>query len=163
MMKHIWRDRVEMQFKGYVMIDELARHAGYHPTRYTKGAFENKFIKIDNRNYIPKIFLTSKRDLEALKKCTNMDDLMSLPYCAKFLLGVSEVYLRNKIRFQRETGQKIYDIKKIQGNYFFVIPEELQKKITKYTSYTITDFSRFDDFKDVQDSFILGDNLIVFM
>ena len=92
-----------------------------------------------------------------------MDDLMSLPYCAKFLLGVSEVYLRNKIRFQRETGQKIYDIKKIQGNYFFVIPEELQKKITKYTSYTITDFSRFDDFKDVQDSFILGDNLIVFM
>lgn len=154
---------MEMQFKGYVSIDELARHTGYHPTRYTKGNFESKFVKIDNRNYIPKIFLTSKRDLEGLKKCTNMDNLMSLPYCAKFLLGVSEHYLRTKIRFQRETNQKIYDVVKIQGNYFFVIPEDLQKKITKYTSYTITDFSRFNDFKDVKDSFILGDNLIVFM
>lgn len=55
-MKYIWRDSVEMQFSGYVMVDELARHAGYHPTRYTKGAFENKFIKIDSRNYIPKNF-----------------------------------------------------------------------------------------------------------
>ena len=162
-MKYIWRNKVDMQFRGYVMVDELARHAGYHPTRYTKGAFENKFIKIDNRNYIPRNFLTKKRDLEAVAKCTNMDNLMSLPYCAKFLLGVSEVYLRNKIRFQRETGQKIYDIQKIQGNYFFVIPEELQKKIKKYVSYTITDYSRFDDFKDVKDSYILGDNLIVFM
>lgn len=154
---------MEMQFKGYVMVDELARHAGYHPTRYVKGTFENKFIKIDSRNYIPKNFLTSKRDLEAVVKCTNMDNLMSLPYCAKFLLGVSEIYLRNKIRFQRETNQKIYDIQKIQGNYFFVIPEELQKKIKKYVSYTITDYSRFHDFKDVKDSYILGDNLIVFM
>lgn len=154
---------MEMQFKGYVLIDELARHSGYHPTRYIKGNFENKFIKIDSRNYIPRNFLTSKRDLEALTKCTNMDNLMSLPYCAKFLLGVSESYLRNKIRFQRETGQKIYDIQKIQGNYFFVIPEELQKKIKKYVSYTITDFNSFNDFKDVKDSYILGDNLIVFM
>lgn len=154
---------MEMQFNGYVMVDELARHAGYHPTRYVKGTFENKFIKIDSRNYIPKNFLTSKRDLEAVVKCTNMDNLMSLPYCAKFLLGVSEIYLRNKIRFQRETNQKIYDIQKIQGNYFFVIPEELQKKIKKYVSYTITDYSRFHDFKDVKDSYILGDNLIVFM
>ena len=154
---------MEMQFNGYVMVDELARHAGYHPTRYVKGTFENKFIKIDSRNYIPKNFLTSKRDLEAVVKCTNMDNLMSLPYCAKFLLGVSEVYLRDKLKFQRETGQKIYDIQKIQGNYFFVIPEELQKKIKKYVSYTITDYRRFDDFKDVKDSYILGDNLIVFM
>jgi len=162
-MKYIWRNTVEMQFKGYVMIDELARHAHYHPTRYTKGFFVDKFVKIDNRNFIPKVFLTSKRDLKALEKCTNMDNLISLPYCAKFLLGVSEVYLRNKIKFQRETGQKIYDVKKIQGNYYFVIPEELQLKIKKYVSYTITDFSRFDDFKDVKDSYILGDNLIVFM
>ena len=154
---------MEMQFSGYVMVDELARHAGYHPTRYVKNSFKNKFIKIDSKKYIPKIFLTSKRDLEAVVKCTNMDNLMSLPYCAKFLLGVSEVYLRNKIKFQRETGQKIYDIQKIQGNYFFVIPEELQKKIKKYVSYTITEYSRFDDFKDVKDSYILGDNLIVFM
>uniref|UniRef100_UPI004048D8B2 hypothetical protein n=1 Tax=Aliarcobacter sp. TaxID=2321116 RepID=UPI004048D8B2 len=145
------------------MIDELARHAGYHPTRYTKGNFEDKYIKIDSKNYIPKNFLTSKRDLEALSKCTNMDNFMTLPYCAKFLLGVSEVYLRNKIRFQRETGQKIYDIKRIQGNYFFIIPVELQEKIKKYVSYTITDFSRFNDFTDVKDSYILGDNLIVFM
>ena len=67
-MKHIWRDSVEMQFSGYVMVDELARHAGYHPTRYTKGAFENKFIKIDSRNYIPKNFLTIKRILNELKR-----------------------------------------------------------------------------------------------
>ena len=154
---------MEMQFKGYVMIDELAQHAGYHPTRYKKGNFKDKFINIDNKSYIPKIFLTTKRDLEAVKKCTNMDNLMSLPYVAKYLLGVSEIYLRNKIKFQKETEQKIYDIKKIQGNYFFVIPDELQIKIKKYVSYTITDFGRFEDFKDVKDSYILGDNLIVFM
>lgn len=162
-MKFIWRDKVEMQFKGYVCIDELARHAGYHPTRYTKGDFKDKIVKIDSRNYIPKIFLTSQRDLKALSKCTNMDDLMSLPYCARFLLGVSELYLRNKIRFQKETNQKIYEIKKIQGNYFFVIPDELQQKIKRYVSYTVTDYGRFADFKDVKDSYILGDNLIVFM
>lgn len=154
---------MEMQFKGYVLVDELARHAGYHPTRYTKGPFEDKVVKIDSRNYIAKNFLTSKRDLDALKKCTNMDDLLTLPYVASFLLGVSEIYLRKKLQFQRETGQKIYEIKKIQGINFFVIPEELQKKLKKYVSYTVTDFGRFEDFKDVKDSYILGDNLIVFM
>jgi len=152
-----------MQFKGYVCVDELARHAGYHPTRYKKGFFEDKFINIDGRSYIAKDYLTKKRDLEALKKCTNMDDLMSLPYCADFLLGVSEVYLRAKLRFQRGTGQKIYDIKKIQGKYYFIIPTELQEKIKKYVSYAITNYNNFTDFEDVKDSYIFGDNLIVFM
>jgi hypothetical protein len=162
-MKFIWRDKVEMQFKGYVCIDELARHAGYHPTRYKKGFFKDKFINIDHVSYLPKSYLTSKRDLEALSKCTNMDDLMSLPYCASYLFGVSEIYLRTKLRFERETNQKIYNTKKIQGKYYFVIPDELQQKIKKYVSYTVTDYGRFGDFKDVKDSYILGDNLIVFM
>lgn len=162
-MKHIWRDKVEMQFKGYVMVDELARLAGYHPSRYAKGNFIDKVVKIDNRNYIPRNFLTSTRDIAAAKKCTNMDDLMSLTYCADFLFGVSKAYLRRKIKFQRITGQKIYDIKKVQGSDFFIIPDELQKKLNRYVSYAVTDYVRFTDFQDVKDSYILGDNLIVFM
>lgn len=154
---------MEMQFNGYVMIDELARHAGYHSSRYAKGNFIDRVVKIDNKNYIPRNFLTSTRDIEAAKKCTNMDDLMSLAYCADFLLGVSKTYIRRKIKFQKITGQKIYDIKNVQGNIFFIIPEELQKKLTKYVSYSVTDFARFSDFNDVKDSYILGDNLIVFM
>lgn len=154
---------MEMQFKGYVMVDELARHAGYHTSRYKKGAFIDKIVKIDNRLYIPKNFLTSRRDMEAATKCTNMDNLMSLSYCADYLFGVNKAYLRGKIKFQRITGQKIYDIKRVQGSDFIIIPDELQKKLKCYVSYAIRDYAKFTDFSDVKDSYILGDNLIVFM
>ena len=40
---------------------------------------------------------------------------------------------------------------------------KLQKKLKCYVSYAIRDYAKFTDFSDVKDSYILGDNLIVFM
>lgn len=152
-----------MQLKGLVLVSELARHSGYHLSRYSKGQFAGKTVNIDGDNYLPKIYLTSKRDKEALEKCTNLDDYLTVGYCARYLLGLSPQYIRNKLKFQQKTTQRIYDFMKVQGVYYLKIPELLQKKIKKGVTYAVTDYRRFEDFQEVRDSYIFGDDLIVFM
>ena len=152
-----------MILRGLVSVSELARHAGYHPSRYTKNKFSGKTIIIDGVNYIPRLYLTSQRDMAAAKKCTDLDDYLPLKYCANYLFGVHEHTLSAKVKFQMNTNEKIYDIKKISNRYFFKIPEELQKKMKKHISLMMVDYRRFNNYEDVKDSYIFGDSLIVFM
>lgn len=162
MFNPIWRYEVEMVLKGMVNIQDLSRHTGYHPSRYTKNQFKDKVHKIDGVNYIPKIYLTSKRDLEAITKCIDLDDYLPLSYCANYLLGKNRKILESKIKFQRLTNQKIYDLEKINQNYFIKIPKELQEKLTQHYSYAVTDMTRFKEYSDVKDTYIFGDDLIIF-
>lgn len=152
-----------MILKGLVSVPELAMHSGYHHTRYVKNQFEGKTYKINGVNYIPKIYLTSKRDLEAAKKCTVLDDYLPLAYCANHLLGRNKRVLESKVKFQKLTKQKIYDIKKINANYFIKIPKDLQEKIDRYSSYSVSNFQNFKEYEDVKDSYIFGDEVIVFV
>ena len=154
---------MEMQLKDLVLASELARYAGYHVSRYAKGYFVGKTINIDGNNYIPKIYITGEKDKEALKKCTNLDNYMTIAYASKFLFDLSPNYLRYRIKFQNETGKRIFDYKKLNGVYYIEIPLELQQKLKKGVSFAITDMKRFNDFKDVRDIYIFGDVLIVFM
>jgi len=163
MFKFIWRADVEMILRGLVSVPELARHAEYHPSRYGKNQFNGKTVNIDGVNYIPKLYLTSQRDMVAAKKCTNLDDYLPLKYCANYLFGVHVKTLSAKVKFQINTKEKIYDIKKISNQYFFKIPEELQQKMKKHVSLMMVDYRRFNNYEDVKDSYIFGDSLIVFM
>lgn len=152
-----------MILRGLVSVPELSRHSGYHMTRYVKNQFVGKTENINGINYISKLYLTSKRDIEAAKKCTVLDDYLPVDYCANYLLGVNKRYLYNKINFQKKTNQKIYDVKKIHGNYFIKIPKDLQDILKKYVSYVVVNFRKVDDIEDIKASYIFGDDFIAFV
>jgi len=152
-----------MILKGLVSVPELSKHSGYHPTRYVKNQFIGKTENINGVNYISKRYLTGKKDIEAAAKCTVLDDYLPVDYCANYLLGVNKRYLLNKIKFQTRTKQKLYDIKKIHGNYFIKIPKDLQEILKKYVSYIVVNFRNIDNVEDIKDSYIFGDDFIAFV
>lgn len=160
--RQVWRgEKVEMILKGCVLADELARKAGYNKDRYRR-IFKGQYEVFDNRSYIPKSILKTQKDIEASKRCTNLDDYLPLSYFSRYLLNVHPFTVRARIKFCNETGIKLFDFKRINGQYYIKIPQELQQKLKKGITVAITDWKSFRDYEDVNDYFIFGDFCIVF-